>query len=90
MKTFGKYLFLLSLSAFIISGCGGSSREVTRIDSKDVVDLSGKWNDTDSRLTAEAMISDALSRPFLNGSLSPNISTIASAIILLHFLVIGF
>ena len=28
------------------------------------VDLSGRWNDTDSRLTAEAMIKDALGSPW--------------------------
>ena len=28
------------------------------------VDLSGRWNDTDSRLTAEALIKDALDRPW--------------------------
>ena len=55
-------LFLLSI--FIFNGCG-SSRKVSRIDSKEVVDLSGKWNDTDSRLTAEAMIQDVLNRPWL-------------------------
>ena len=28
------------------------------------VDRSGRWNDTDSRLTAEALIKDALDRPW--------------------------
>lgn len=51
------------LLLFILSAC--SSREVSRIDTGEVVDLSGKWNDTDSRLTAEAMIEDVLNRPWL-------------------------
>jgi uncharacterized protein (TIGR02722 family) len=72
MKTFGKYFLLLAISALIFSGCGGSTREVTRIDSKEVVDLSGKWNDTDSRLTAEAMITDVLARPWLTDFLTAN------------------
>ncbi len=72
MKTFGKYFLLLAISALIFSGCGGSTREVTRIDSKEVVDLSGKWNDTDSRLTAETMISDVLARPWLTDFLTAN------------------
>jgi penicillin-binding protein activator len=72
MKTFGKYFLLLAISTLIFNGCGGSSREVTRIDSKEVVDLSGKWNDTDSRLTAEAMISDVLARPWLTDFLTSN------------------
>ncbi|MCX5783131.1 MAG: penicillin-binding protein activator LpoB, partial [Elusimicrobia bacterium] len=31
----------------------------------ETIDLSGRWNDTDSRLTAEEMIKDCLSRPWL-------------------------
>jgi uncharacterized protein (TIGR02722 family) len=30
-----------------------------------VIDLSGKWNDTDSRFVSEAMIDDCLNRPWL-------------------------
>lgn len=42
------------------------SRKVTRIDPTETPDISGKWNYTDSRLTAEAMINDALSADWLN------------------------
>jgi len=35
---------------------GGCSHSVKRIDPNSQTDLSGRWNDTDSRLTAEAMI----------------------------------
>jgi len=38
---------------------------VTRVDSNSVTDLSGNWNDTDSRLVADEMIQDALSRGWL-------------------------
>ena len=55
------FIFLI----FIIFLIGCSSREVSRIDTGEVVDLSGKWNDTDSRLTAEAMVQDVLNRPWL-------------------------
>jgi uncharacterized protein (TIGR02722 family) len=48
----------------LISGCGGG-RTVKRISPNEVTDLSGRWNDTDSRLVAETMISDMLSRPWL-------------------------
>jgi uncharacterized protein (TIGR02722 family) len=47
---------ILSLTA-----CGTS---VTRMDSGEVKDVSGHWNDTDSRLVAEEMISDCLARPW--------------------------
>jgi len=35
------------------------------MDVGEVKDISGKWNDTDSRLVAEEMIRDCLSRPWL-------------------------
>lgn len=55
-------LFIVCL--LLISGCGGG-RTVKRIATDEVTDLSGRWNDTDSRLVAEAMISEMLSRPWL-------------------------
>lgn len=54
----------LMLSLFIIGGCG-SSKTVERVDPSTTIDLSGDWNDTDSRLVAEEMIADVLSRPWL-------------------------
>jgi len=55
---------LLFLLLFSIWGCG-ASRKVTRIEPEATIDLSGRWNDTDSRLVAEEMISDALARSWL-------------------------
>ncbi len=49
------------LSSLLVAGCG---TKVTRIDVDETVDLSGAWNDTDSRLVAEEMIADALSQPW--------------------------
>ncbi|HID39231.1 MAG TPA: penicillin-binding protein activator LpoB [Calditrichaeota bacterium] len=54
------------LSLYLFSACGGASRKVTRIASDETIDISGRWNDTDSRLTAQAMIKDVLSRPWLS------------------------
>ncbi|MCE5249290.1 penicillin-binding protein activator LpoB [bacterium] len=48
----------------VLSGCG-SKPKVTRVDSGKVTDLSGKWNDTDSRLVSQKMIKDMLDRPWL-------------------------
>ncbi len=45
-------------------GCSSGTR-VTRVDTNVVTDLSGRWNDTDSRLVAEAMVKEALSYPWL-------------------------
>jgi uncharacterized protein (TIGR02722 family) len=57
---------VLLLAAILILTLGCSSRKVvSRVDTSETIDLSGNWNDTDSRLVAEEMISDALSRPWL-------------------------
>ncbi|HKK55765.1 penicillin-binding protein activator LpoB [Marinobacter sp.] len=45
---------------------GGCSTSVERVDSDTTIDLSGAWNDSDSRLVAEEMIQDALSRPWIS------------------------
>jgi uncharacterized protein (TIGR02722 family) len=55
----------LFIAAFLLAGCGGPSKTVTRVESDTTIDLSGDWNDTDSRLTAEEMIKDVLARPWL-------------------------
>lgn len=52
----------LSLS-IAVSSCG--SRKITRVDSKEVIDLSGRWNDTDSRMVSEEMIGDLLTAKWL-------------------------
>ncbi len=55
--------FLLPiLIILLLSACGP---KVTRMDVGEVRDLSGRWNDTDSRLVAEAMINDCLNHPWL-------------------------
>lgn len=58
-------LFVTLLVSLLLTACGGSTREVARIDTKEMIDLSGKWNDTDARLVAEEMVEDALKRPWL-------------------------
>lgn len=60
------YLALVALLALpLLAGCGTS---VKRVDTAQVVDISGRWNDTDSRLTAEEMISDCLGRPWIGAA----------------------
>jgi uncharacterized protein (TIGR02722 family) len=50
--------------ALALSGCGHEIK-VTRVDTGVVTDLSGRWNDTDSRMVAEAMVKEALQYPWL-------------------------
>ena len=52
------------LAIALLVGCGGN-REVTRVDPNSQTDISGRWNDTDSRQVADEMTSDVLSRPWL-------------------------
>ncbi|GBD99352.1 hypothetical protein BMS3Abin07_01387 [bacterium BMS3Abin07] len=56
------YLLVLVITGLFIAGCAAG---VKRVDTKEVIDLSGRWNDTDSRLVSEEMIKDALVRPWL-------------------------
>jgi uncharacterized protein (TIGR02722 family) len=58
-----KWILIAALSVALL-GCGGG-KQVTRLDPAQQTDLSGKWNDTDSRLVAEEMIKDCLTRPWL-------------------------
>jgi len=48
---------------FLLAACNPT---ITRVESDSVTDLSGKWNDTDSRLVAQEMIQDVLSRGWLS------------------------
>jgi hypothetical protein len=49
------------LIAVVLLGCFGCAKKtVTRISTDTVTDLSGRWNDTDSRLVSEEMIADCL------------------------------
>ena len=49
------FLPLLTLT-FILVICSCADRKVARVNTDQVIDLSGRWNDTDSRLVSEAMI----------------------------------
>jgi len=52
-----RYIFTACLFLVAI-GC--SQRTVTRVDPKEEINLSGRWNDTDSRMVADKMTSDFL------------------------------
>ena len=55
---------LLCAALVVAAGCG-SGKAVTRLNPTEVVDLSGRWNDTDSRMVAEDTIADCLSHQWL-------------------------
>lgn len=52
------FLAALAVSVLAVSAC--SIKRVERIDPSSVTDLSGRWNDADSRLVANALITQSL------------------------------
>ncbi len=55
---------VLAMAVVLLGGCG-SGKRITRVEPGLVTDLSGRWNDTDSRMVAETMVKDALRSPWL-------------------------
>lgn len=58
-------VLIITIIPMMILSCQ-TKKEITRTDSDTVTDLSGRWNDTDSRLVAEEMIQDMLSAAWIN------------------------
>jgi len=58
-------ILVLALSLSMAIGCK-SGREVRRVSSDTVVDLSGRWNDTDFQQVAATIIDDCLAQPWLS------------------------
>ncbi|GAK57601.1 hypothetical protein U27_04568 [Candidatus Vecturithrix granuli] len=62
MKKFRLAASILSLGlVFSLVGC---ATKVYRVDEREIIDLSGKWNDTDSQMVSDEMINDCLSAPW--------------------------
>lgn len=61
MKT-SHFIIAAAVSTTLLSAC--KTRKVERIDPTQQTDLSGRWNDTDSRLVSNEMISDCMARPW--------------------------
>jgi len=55
---------LVLLAVLVLMGCS-SSPQVTRMAVEEEVDLSGKWNDVDSRMVSQKMIGDCLNSPWI-------------------------
>lgn len=58
---------LIFIMCLVVVSCAGP--KVSRVGTETVTDLSGRWNDTDSRLVAEEMVKEALSRPWIDNYL---------------------
>ena len=64
MKTFIPFLLFALLLGF------SCNRQVQRIETDTTVDLSGRWNDTDARLTAAELVTEIMGRPWLERHVS--------------------
>jgi hypothetical protein len=62
LMAIARVVAILLVGSALLSGCG---KKVRRIDPESTTDLSGYWNDTDSRIVADDMISDCLSHPWI-------------------------
>lgn len=56
-KSLGLMMTFIAV-VILLAGC---ATKVTRMEPEQIVDLSGRWNDTDARLVAEEMVADCLS-----------------------------
>jgi len=70
MKKIVKFTAIL-LAVLSLEACT-ASRDVKRIDPNQTVDLSGRWNDSDSRLTADALIDQVLAERWLTDVMQAN------------------
>lgn len=64
--------FLLSIIVLALLGCTTNSERVSRVSADYDIDLSGRWNDTDSRLVSTEMTQDLLSRRWIDNFYETN------------------
>jgi penicillin-binding protein activator len=61
-------LRLCTMSA-ILAVVAGCSTTVTRVPAEEPIDLSGRWNDTDSQQAAQALVDQSMATPWLDNHL---------------------
>lgn len=64
--------FAAALAVAATLGCGSKATQVTRIDPEETIDLSGFWNDTDSRMVSQELIDDAMAIPWARRFMQAN------------------
>ncbi len=68
--TITRILPVMILAALLaVSGCSGG-KQVTRVDTGEQIDLSGRWNDSDSRLVSAALVDQILATPWVEDFLA--------------------
>jgi len=61
-----KIYYIAAITVLFASGMQSCSHKVSRVDVNEQIDISGSWNDVDSRLTAEAMVQQILGEVWLS------------------------
>ncbi len=62
------YLLSVMIIGLMLQGC--FSHKVERVGIEENIDLSGRWNDSDSRMTAEAMVNQILGDDWISNHTS--------------------
>jgi len=57
--------YSILIAGFLMLGAQSCMHKVSRVDVNEQIDVSGKWNDVDSRLTAEALVEQVLGEIWL-------------------------
>lgn len=70
MRISFKVIFSLLTVLILAGSC--TKKTVTRVSPDQQIDLSGRWNDVDSRLVAEEMAKDMINRPWRNDFMARN------------------
>lgn len=64
-RALSRRLALVACAPFLLASLAAcNNKRVSRIEPTSVTDLSGRWNDTDSRLVANALVGQALGAPW--------------------------
>lgn len=73
MTQAARFARLVTIATIMLAAAGcASTPKVDRIAPDTVTDLSGDWNDTDSRLVSEEMIKDSLMHPWIANFIRAN------------------
>ncbi len=71
-KTFSVALMIAAVAALTLAAGCGSSKKVTRTDVDTQIDLSGEWNDVDSRQVADALVMKSTATPWIENFRAEN------------------
>ncbi len=66
-----KLIKILVVGSTIFTACT-TSKNVSRVDENKQIDLSGRWNDTDSKLVSDEMVKDGLSHVWITNFIEEN------------------